>query len=455
MNLINLLGKQKFNKFLAVKIITAPPFSIEYNHRIFPSIIRKRASKIDESLQQWALAQADFFSESDWRDIQLKKLKNILVHAGHNVFYWRELFKKINFNPEKFKDFNDLKKLPVLTRAEIKKIPIKNLLARNTDRERTMEQFTSSSTGEPLRIFQDEKDLFLRRICTYETYRWMNVSVDAKICIFGLESARNLQGLGMHISMIDMESVKFRKRIYNDFIAYNPRLLIGTPAHLDRVLYFFQKDNISFKIESIIYIGESMNANLRHRLSDFFSSKIFSAYGAREASPLGIDCGNGEQNLHIVPWMNYLEIVEGKIIVTNLWNMVMPFIRYEVGDYGSWRNVNCQCGRQLPIFEVEGRILGNIDLPYGVSYPVNHILAYFTVNYHQEIERMQIEQIGLANLIFRYKPARPSAIIIIEKKGREYFNGILGNKIKVAFEITDYFPSNQNGKIPIFIKKLV
>ena len=452
MNLINLLGKQKFNKFLAVKIITAPLFSIEYNHRIFPNIIRKRASKIDESLQQWALAQADFFSESDWRDIQLKKLKNILVHAGHNVFYWRDLFKKINFNPENFRDFCDLQKIPIITRGEIKKISPKNLLAQNINPDRAVEQFTSSSTGEPLRIFQDENDLFLRRICTYETYRWMNVSVDAKICIFGLESARNLQGLGIHISIIDMESVKFRERVYRNFLAYSPQLLIGTPAHLDRVLYFFQKDGISLKIESIIYVGESMTTNLRLHLSDFFSSKIFSAYGAREVSPLGIDCGNSEQNLHIVPWMNYLEIVEGKIIVTNLRNMVMPFIRYEVGDYGSWRNVNCQCGRQLPIFEVEGRILGNIDFSDGTSYPVNHILAYFAAHYYQEIERMQIEQNGLSNLIFRYKPVRPSAISNIEKMGIEYFNGIWGDKIKVSFEVADYFTSNQNGKIPIFIK---
>ena len=39
---------------------------------------------------------------------------------------------------------------------------------------------------------------------------------------------------------------------------------------------FFQKDGISLKIESIIYVGESMTTNLRRHLSDFFSSKIFS-----------------------------------------------------------------------------------------------------------------------------------------------------------------------------------
>ena len=114
-------------KALAKKIIYTMPLSVELSGNF--KFLFELSSPLDKIIQDWALRQTDLFSENDWKEIQLIKLKKILIHAGENVFYWRELFEKINFNPETFKDFSQLQKISPITRAEIKKISVEELTA--------------------------------------------------------------------------------------------------------------------------------------------------------------------------------------------------------------------------------------------------------------------------------------------------------------------------------------
>lgn len=53
------------------------------------------------------------------RKEQLEILKKTLIYAKNNVPYYQELFTKINFNPEEMDSFDDIKKIPVLTKKDI------------------------------------------------------------------------------------------------------------------------------------------------------------------------------------------------------------------------------------------------------------------------------------------------------------------------------------------------
>lgn len=59
----------------------------------------------------------------------------------------------------------------------------------------------------------------------------------------------------------------------------------------------------------------------------------------------------------------------GKMIMTDLWNYVMPLIRYENGDSGHWMEKHCACGRSMPLFQVEGRINDFIITPTQIFSP--------------------------------------------------------------------------------------
>ena len=61
----------------------------------------------------------------------------------------------------------------------------------------------------------------------------------------------------------------------------------------------------------------------------------------------------------------------GELVVTDLHNYGMPFIRYKIGDLGvPASNDRCACGRGLPmIADVEGRLLDTIVTPAGRMVP--------------------------------------------------------------------------------------
>ena len=44
----------------------------------------------------------------------------------------------------------------------------------------------------------------------------------------------------------------------------------------------------------------------------------------------------------------------GELIITDLDNYGMPFIRYRIGDVGMLSDRKCNCGRGLPIMETVG-----------------------------------------------------------------------------------------------------
>ena len=73
-----------------------------------PSQLKLFAGELNSAVWNWAAAESrKFFEDSDWQELVFIKLRNILVHAGRNVPYWRRIFREIGFNPQKFKNFED------------------------------------------------------------------------------------------------------------------------------------------------------------------------------------------------------------------------------------------------------------------------------------------------------------------------------------------------------------
>src|SRR3989338_4494548 len=194
-------------------------------------------------LQNWALAQSDFFSKEDWKEIQLKKLTKLLVLAEMNVPYWQKLFKKINLNPKSLRDFEDLQIMPVLTRTEIKKILIEELISQTAPKKRFVKAFTSGSTGEPLSFYQDRKEMSWRRAGILKELHNFGIVLNRPALILGLSTHKQLDKFGFRFLSSDLEISQKRIEILYSFIhTQNPEVFIGTPSLLNRFLFFLEKD---------------------------------------------------------------------------------------------------------------------------------------------------------------------------------------------------------------------
>ena len=63
----------------------------------------------------------DNMNLSEAKMFQVGKLKKLLIHCQENVPYYMELFKKIGFNAYEFNDLEQMKQIPILTKAEVNK----------------------------------------------------------------------------------------------------------------------------------------------------------------------------------------------------------------------------------------------------------------------------------------------------------------------------------------------
>jgi phenylacetate-CoA ligase len=102
-----------------------------------------------------------------------------------------------------------------------------------------------------------------------------------------------------------------------------------------------------------------------------FGPAVFDTYGCREVMMIGAEC-EAHAGLHVAMENVVVEIVvtengreraaregeTGEVVITDLHNFAMPFIRYANGDVATAGPARpCACGRVLPRIEaVQGRI---------------------------------------------------------------------------------------------------
>jgi len=454
-------------KFIEKKIIEKAPFSVEYDHDAFPDFFRAKVRAVDARLQNWALLGSDFFSADDWQEIQLVKLKKLLVHAGTNVPYWRELFWKIGFDPQRISHARDIERIPMLTRAELKKIPQERLLAENIPKWRFIEASTSGSTGEPLRFFQDARDVFRRFINTNQEFRYAGTGHEP-LTIVGLRKHHDLDDAGTSFSIWDLENPETRHTRIYPHVTQNPSVLVTAGSIVRRIAFFAQYDDIRPLFSKIFYRGEFLSDRIIRELSSFFNCQLFTTYGTRECSLLGIECER--HVLHQAPWMNLTEVVGmdgarkahgdvGDIVVTFFENYAMPIIRYRIGDTGNSVGQACRCGRSSPVIKLFGRRSMFIRVAGEKSIPLTVFTKHIDENYSDKIFRYQFLQKDPRLLVFRYVPMEKGQLVeeeairemekgqLVEEEAiRDSFTKCTYHKVRVEVEAADVLYTTSDGK---------
>ena len=447
--------------FLAKKIITQPPFSVTRELRI-PQFMQKLLQQLDTKFHYRALALSDSFLADEWRVLQLYKLKKILTHAGKNVVFWKRIFKENGFDSKRLKDFDELKNLPVVSRAYLKSVPREDFMASNISKIRWVTASTSGSTSEPFSFFNDSRDIFRRRMNVFLELRHAGLSGAGRALVLGLGTLKGLRHYPLHVEPQEFESRERRVgRIYPLLNYHKPEILFSTPSYLRRFAHHCRTDGFNYIFKCIRFYGEAMELDERDELENFFGCGIYSTYGSHECSVIGIECVN--RNMHTVPWLNYVEIVDdkgirvpdgetGNIVVTFFENECMPFIRYKIGDRGQILKEKCVCGRNSLLLKFDGRVLGFLEFQDGSVYQVSHIANHLAEKFSDLIRRFQLEQPEPANIIFRYIPQKQNERILIESRLNNYFNSSIGDKVKIEYKAVDYIRPDTRGKTKVFIK---
>jgi phenylacetate-CoA ligase len=117
----------------------------------------------------------------------------------------------------------------------------------------------------------------------------------------------------------------------------------------------------------MVLAGEPIADVDRKNLEYVWNGIVRSLYGSEETDGLGAECGMGKPGMHMLSDRFIFEIIGdnlskssinhgvGELVVTSLYHMGTPLIRYRLGDLVEIFQENCQCGCAFPKIRVFGK----------------------------------------------------------------------------------------------------
>lgn len=405
-------------------------------------------------------------SKEELKKYQLKKLKNLITYSYKYVPYYKKLFRNIKLTPDDIKSVNDLNKIPILNKGDIKE-NLKDLVSTEYKKQDLIPDSTGGSTGVNLKFYNDKKRFCYKNAISLRGNEWAGLNLNTKSAyLWGspIDLALQKSFIGkiydkMHdilflssFNLSDSALEMYTKKL----LKHNPHVLISYPTFLYTFSKFMEEKQIELEnLNSIITSAETLYDYQRDYIEEIFNCKIFNRYGSREFSAISQEC-NYHQGMHInienlimqFQSIKTGENTDGKelsnIILTDLNNFGMPFIRYKIGDIGKLIDEKCNCGRNLPLINIEGR---NVDLIKGTNGQLigSNFFSILLRTYINGIEKFQVLQKQkneiLINLVINNKFDSEEA-----KKIKKEINKVCGTNMKIKIKILDNISTESSGK---------
>lgn len=112
---------------------------------------------------------------------------------------------------------------------------------------------------------------------------------------------------------------------------FKPNIVIGYPSAIKVLGELISDGQISLHVLRVISCGEPLGASLRNYFESVFQAEVINIYAASESLALGVETHTSGGML-LFDDMNVIEMENGKMYLTSLYNFAQPLIRYEITD---------------------------------------------------------------------------------------------------------------------------
>lgn len=440
-------------------------------HLIFPvheKVIGRKTFDYLEELErlQWA-------SASELDELQLKKLKALLIHAGKNIPFYARRFSDSGFDPAKMQNIEDFKVLPMLTKKEIRE-NLQNM-AWPACPGGLHRYNTGGSSGEPLIFYFDRRRQAYDAAARALTHRWWGIDVgDKEVYLWGspleitkqdrLKDWRDRFTNQLLLSAFELSPTQLRSYVER-MKRFRPKCLFGYPSSIDlfcRMAKQHGYDLSRLGIQAVFSTAEVLYEHQKENISATLGSiPVVNGYGSREAGFISHECPSGA--MHVIDPNVIVEYVrdghpvgpgeDGEVVVTHLDNWAMPFIRYRTGDVAQFDDKLCVCGRHLSIMKkIQGRTTDFVVTPDGrwqhalsLIYVVRDIPGVVQFKIIQEaVDNVRVLLEVDKNLF----PEDGNSLIV------EGFKKRMGKDVDVSVEIVDEIAKDASGKYRYVVSKV-
>lgn len=353
-----------------------------------------------------------------------KRFREMAEHAYTTVPLYMRRDKGLEENTQ-------WEEIPILTKEEILEDTdsFYSCSFMSLDREKQITQGrTSGSTGKCLQLYWYPRD-YKASLLPVWFYRnvYYGIKPDDRMCYFyttsntgydrKIEYEEEIMGNAKGFSKNNLSEERLSE-IFGRMIEYKPKWLFLQPSMAIVLCDMAQKTGM--RIPTLKYIeltGELLTQEVKKRIEGVFGCSTANHYGCNEMNTIAFECPYG--NMHVAERNVYAEIVsedlkevysrqagleekefiskEGRIIITSSVNHIMPFIRYDTGDYGRIiKGRKCRCGCSSDILEItKGRVHDYIKKEDGTkinAYIFVHAIEAMNRDYNNCIRQFSIVQ---------------------------------------------------------------
>lgn len=355
-----------------------------------------------------------------------------------------------------YKGITELSKFPVVNKNKIRD-NLDRHISNRFNKGKLSSTTTSGSTGTPFTIYFNPSKIKRHRAALMYWNEKAGAVLGKRLYYLRVWNNVNKKGRLAQLlqNIVPVEVSQFTKQSCRKFLAgiskYKKDVaILGFSSALIDLLQNMEPKDVPDNVKGMMAMSEHLPENVRLELQERFGCPVYARYSNMENGFIAQQFDNtGEYMINTADFI--VEILKmdsddrapegelGRIVVTDLFNYAMPFIRYDTGDLGSIRYR--EDGRAI-LSSVEGR---KMDLIYDTKGdPVSSHMVSITLWSFKEVSQYQFIQKSAKEYLFRLNLqgktfSREEELTSIIKK-------YLGDDAIIRFEYVSEIPVLNSGK---------
>lgn len=302
--------------------------------------------------------------QEQMQNLQNQKLRRLLHHAWEHSTFYRRTFEKAGITEKQLNSlplsafpiidksilmdhFDELITVPDLRQEDLQQFDAGVTADRKPYQGKYHVVHSSGSTGKPGYFVYDEEawrqmllgiirgalwDMSMPQIIKLLLTRPRIIYIAATDGRYGgaMAVGDGIDGVGAKQLYLDIKT-PLSEWIEN-IRRFKPNIIIGYPSAIKILAELVDRGDVQVQISRVISCGEPLSPGLRSFLEKAFCCPVVNIYGASESLALGVETGT-EDGLLLFDDLNVIEVENGEMYLTSLYNFSQPLIRYRITDH--------------------------------------------------------------------------------------------------------------------------
>ena len=410
-----------------------------------------------------ALDRAERLGVKGLRSLQLTSLQALLEYASVYCPYYVDTLRPHLDRMGSIRSLEQLEELPVVTRDDVRQNSTEMCDYRR--RSELRRGSTGGTTGTPMPFYTDGRFRMASRAHVARLYRTMGRRAFTRTVLMAGSPIDVQRWTDLRREVVDWLrrttvipafslSTEMLPSIVSLIRRRKPEFLMCYTSALTVLARYCESSGDALRLPAVVPLAELVTETHRQKFLNVFGAETYEIYGAREATGMAVECF-AHAGLHIQEDAYILEFARagspapagepGEVLVTDLRNLAMPLIRYQIGDVGRKRTDPCPCGRAFALMDVtHGRVLDVIVGPGGTLLPGEYFPHLFK-EVDRDVEAFQVWQPTIDTLDISMK-VRRGARDDLEHYLGSHIAGKLGPNVQIRFRRVEELTGESSGK---------